>query len=284
MAEKCPVCWKGASLFIKKEQFSYYNCNSCDLLFIDPLVLNKIDQGVSLVKYSDDYWQSELYAAKERSWGSSLARVAELFLYARTPINSFLDIGSGPGYLLDALQYYLPTADGKFFATELFPPQKEFITKHKNYIIGEIENITKMFDGGSCIEVIEHLTPKMVINLFSQVAKVSNPNSIYIFNTGLTEYIKNEDLGYLDPLVRGHITGWSIKAISHITNPLGFVIHEIPGKSWAFLAEYKPNHLFDKSVAERIWLALEQNIKTLKDEKTGSAMYILGLESARAYI
>ncbi len=69
MVKKCPVCSNGASFFIQKEQFTYYNCDSFNLLFVDSNVLNKIDQGISLVKYSDDYWQSESHAVKERFWG-----------------------------------------------------------------------------------------------------------------------------------------------------------------------------------------------------------------------
>src|SRR6266550_4539574 len=119
----CPVCnWHSSKLFAEVEQYSYYQCESCNVIFISPEILANIDNGNFLITYDEFYWKEELYAAKERSWGTSLARIAELFLYARLPIRKFIDIGSGPGYLLDAIQYYFPSSQEIFYATELFPP------------------------------------------------------------------------------------------------------------------------------------------------------------------
>jgi hypothetical protein len=281
---QCPVCSnKDIKVFTQVKEYTYYQCASCELIFISWDILNKIDQGEGLIQYSENYWRDELYAARERSWGVALARVAELFLYARIPINKFIDIGSGPGYLLDSLQYQLPSSSEKFFANELFPPADEYCTTNKNYLRGNLLDFSHTFDAGCCIEVIEHLTPSIVKSMFTDLAARSRENSIYLFNTGLVEYIINEDINYLDPFVRGHIVGWSIKGLRILLEPLGFKISQIPGKTWAFLAEYRPSHNFATELIDRIWQALPENINALKDKKTGDLMYILGIETARAY-
>ncbi len=245
METQCPVCDSlSVNLFREVKEFAYFKCCSCEVIFLSPDILNKIDTGFGLNDYGSSYWSEELKAARERSWGSALARVAELFLYARLPIRKFIDIGSGPGYLLDALQYQIPSTSDIFYAHELFPPADEFCTKNKNYLKGSMLNFQFSFEAGCCIEVIEHLTPSMVKGLFSDLAKKSKANSIYIFNTGLVEYIEKEDINYLDPYVRGHIMGWSIKAVKHLAQPFGFVVLPIPGKTWAFIIEYRPDHNF----------------------------------------
>jgi hypothetical protein len=280
----CPVCYnENSNFFIKVIEHSYYLCSNCNVIFISPEVLDKMDNGYSIVDYKGEYWNEELRAAKERSWGNALARVAEVFLYARLPIKKFIDIGSGPGYILDAISHQLPSSSDIFYACELFPPAEEYCTKNKNFIRGNFKSTNFSFDAGSCIEVIEHLTPAMVKQIFSDMALKSEINSIYIFNTGLVDYIKNEDIGYLDPYVRGHVMGWSIKALQILAQPFGFQIYPIPGKTWAFIAEYRPDHNFKNNIVDRIWHVVPENKSILSDSKTGNLMYVLGLETVRAY-
>jgi hypothetical protein len=280
----CPVCGSSSvNPFRRVKEYDYFKCLKCEVLFLSPDLLAKIDEGFGLIQYSNTYWQEELAAARQRSWGPALARVAELFLYARLPIRKCIDIGSGPGYLLDALQHQLPSSGHIFFAHELFPPERQYCTTNPNYVTGNLSTLDFQFDAGTCIEVIEHLTPLMVKNLFADLARKSNPNSIYLFNTGLSLYIEKEDINYLDPYVRGHIMGWSVKGVAALVQHLGFNITAIPGKTWAFIAEYRPNHGFDRTLTDRIWHALPENVNTLRDKQTGDVMYVLGLDTARAY-
>lgn len=284
-SKNCPVCLSADTrLFKEVAEMPYYTCNACDVIFISPEVLDQIDAGKGLVNYTETYWKEELPAARERSWGPSLARVAEVFLYARIPIKKFIDIATGPGYLLDAIQYYLPSSGEIFYGNEIFPPPEEYCTSNKNYFRGYLHEFGFTFDAGCCIEVIEHLTPSMVGKLFSDLAAKSVENSIYIFNTGLSQFIKNENIGYLDPFVRGHIMGWSVSGVEILARSSGFQILPIPGKAWAFIAEYKPTHNFKNNITDRIWKALPENTNTLKDKKTGELLYILGLDTARAYV
>jgi hypothetical protein len=257
----------------------------CGSLFLDPNHLAAIDAGGTLVTYDETYWQMELSAAKERSFGSSLARVAEVFLYCRRPIRRFLDIGTGAGFLLDALAMQLPNAQDTFFGVELFPPSEH--SRHANYTEGTIADTAGRFDAGCCIEVVEHLTPAMVSRLLEDLAHASERNALYIFNTGMPEYVKAEDPAYLDPTVRGHIVSYSLLAMRILAKKHGFVVHKISGKTWAYCLEYVgsnlPDHDTNRDITNDIWSACPENVATLSDPAMGSVMYILGRESARAY-
>lgn len=262
----------------------YSECRKCDFIFADTDLLRRVDAGEPLRRYDNEYWNNELASAKERSFGSSLARSAEVLLYCRIPVQKFIDIGTGPGYLLDALSAYLPSHLQKFYGVEKFPPAPSERTKHQNYLCSDLADVGDVFQCGVCIEVIEHLTPVMAESLAESIGKVSVPGSLFLFNTGLTEYVRREDPGYLDPYGRGHITSWSVNAARKIFGKHGFAVHALPGKAWAFLVEFDPTGEFEtRNIRDRIWSALEPNKSLLSDPLMGNVMYILGLESARAY-
>lgn len=279
----CPICEYSARKLIKVSGYQYYQCSNCRSIFIDTEILHKINEGISLVEYDSHYWDNEIKSAKERSYGSSLARVAEVFYYSRIPIRKFLDIGTGPGYLLDALEKLLPSKN-IFYGVEKFPPPSQYRTKSPKYVIGDLSKIEFTVDAGVCIEVIEHLTPRMLMRILKDLSKVSNAQALYIFNTGMPEYVIDEDMNYLDPTRRGHIVSYSLRAISILANKYGFTTWPIPGKRWAFVLEYSSNSpKKSEKITERIWTALDKNLNSLSDPEMGSTLKILGLETARAY-
>ncbi|WP_293034546.1 methyltransferase domain-containing protein [Paraburkholderia sp.] len=241
----------------------------------------------SASNYNDAYWKMELCAARERSYGSSLQRVAETFFYCRLPITRFVDIGSGPGYLLDALAAALPDAANMFFGVELFPPESAFRSKHPNYKLCPLAEIGQKFEAGVCIEVIEHLTPSMLDTLAKQIAQTSAPGAIYLINSGQPEYVLTEDPGYLDPHGRGHVMSYSIEAVRLIFEPHGFTIIPLPGRHWAFLVEYQSEFITKEPIEQleaRIWSPVPENVATLRDGGGGPLMYCAGLDTARCYL
>jgi SAM-dependent methyltransferase len=285
MNQTCPCCASAETLhFTNVAGYDYYRCVNCECIFIDNVYLSRIDNGFQIVKYENGYWDMEMASARERSYGPTLARMAEAIYYCKRPINKFLDIGTGPGYFLDAVSKLLPEHADIFYGVELFPPDTDHRTKSKNYIIGDIGDLKDKFDCGICIEVIEHITPAMFNDILKKLARVSNPNALYIFNTGMPEYVIHEDRGYLDPTKRGHIVSYSIKAVSIIAARYGFVTHKIIGKTWAFALEFtqKRNTAFE-DIRNRIWHAPEQNLNILSDSNMGQVLKILGLETSRAY-
>lgn len=281
----CFLCRGEAGLHAMIQEVHYFACPSCDFIFADPALLRKVDAGEPLRQYDANYWSAEMDAARSLSFGSSLARVAEALLYCQLPVERFVDIGTGPGFLLDALSIYLPAHTRQFHGVEKYPPAEQYRSRHPNYIVADLSDCDSKFECGVCIEVIEHLTPAMAAHPAAALGSVSVPGSLFLFNTGLTDYVLKEDLGYLDPFGRGHITSWSVEAARKIFNPCGFAVHALPGKTWAFLVE-KPieGGEAEVSVTDRIWTAPEQNRKMLTDSRMGDVMYILGLESARAYV
>ena len=280
----CPVCDATDNpRFRDVDGVAYFDCAACGSLFADRALIDRIDAGQATRVYDDRYWQRELADARQRSFGSSLARVAEVLLYARIPVTHFVDVGTGPGFLLDALSYYLPSSQGRFCGVELFPPDEQHRSKHPNYRVGRLRDVALRFQAGSCIEVIEHLTPKMLRALAEDLAAVSDPQAIYIFNSGNPAYVRWEDPGYLDPHQRGHIMSYSHQALSSIFGPCGFTIFPLKGKNWAFVAEYASRSSPGADLADRIWSPAPENAAVLNDPQTGELMRILGIESARAY-
>src|SRR5205085_2232417 len=104
--------------------------------FVDPLLITDLDAGRPIRNYDRAHWDAEFDEFRQRSFGPSLSRVAETLLYARLPVRRFLDIGTGPGFLLDALSVYLPTSRDIFWGIERSPPEKH--TSHRNYRIGSV--------------------------------------------------------------------------------------------------------------------------------------------------
>jgi len=288
--QSCPVCGGNGKLYktLRSEkqegEFNYYLCQECECYFIDTDVINRMDAGQQLIKYNEDYWNMELSAAIERSYGAALARMAESIYYSRISINKFLDIGTGSGYFLDAIASYLPDHKDLFYGIEKFPPEGENHTKSKNYYTCDYKDLNMKFDGGMCIEVIEHLTPNMLKTLFDAIASVSQKGALYIVNSGLTEFITRETPTYLDPFVRGHIMGWSVKGIRKICQNTKFQVLPIRGKTWAFAMEFDGDATRNEDITDRIWSALPENLAILEDSKMGSVLKILGMETVRAYL
>lgn len=281
---RCPLCDGAAGPFRQVEGVDFLECRSCDFIFADPVVLAQTDAGTALRDYNSGYWAEEMKAARQRSTGISLARVAEAVLYCRIPVRRFVDIGTGPGFLLDALDAYLPSHSDKFHGVEKFPPDVQFRSSHPNYIEGDLADCNMRFDCGVCIEVLEHLTPNMARELAEALAKASVPGSLYLFNTGLTEYVRKEDPGYLDPHRRGHITCWSVPAARRIFEPCGFTVSALRGKTWAFVIEFCAGASSPGiPMVDRIWKPVPENRALLTDPVMGEVIYLLGMETARAY-
>ena len=98
--KNCPVCLSHTIKHFKVvDSIDYLECLDCESLFADFDQLNEITTR----KYDSNYWDEELKTSRERSFGSSLARCAEVFALSQIEINKFVDIGTGPGYFLDAV-------------------------------------------------------------------------------------------------------------------------------------------------------------------------------------
>lgn len=279
----CAVCTSPTTaLFERVDGYDYFQCSACSVIFIDPVCIKQIDGGADLVTYSDKYWQQELAAARERSFGSSLARLAEAILYCQIPVTNVVDVGSGPGFLLDAVALHLPENAHRFYGIEKFPPPPEWRTRLANYIVGDVSDLNFKIDLGLCIEVIEHLTPSAFKGLLSGLSKKSTSGALFLFNTGLAPFVAT-NRAYLDPLRRGHIMSYSIESVRLIAEPFGFHVHALRGRAWAFVLEYDRRGIPNEDLLNRVWTALPENKALLESDRMGTLLKIVGYETARAY-
>lgn len=280
MAIDCPVCLsaRAGTFFREVDGFNYHACSSCESLFIDPTVLAAMDEGESPRSYDNEYWEEEVESARQRSKADGLIRAGEVILYARRDVHRFLDVGAGPGFLLDELSAMFPDRPEAFHAVELFPPPVH--SQHPHFVVGDVGSLPSKFDAGVCIEVIEHLTPRMLGGLIKGLATVSEPDAIWFFNTGLPAYVRNEDPGYLDPRRRGHVISYGIKGLRKLFGKHSFRVLELPGKSFAFVVEFKPSTSSETFSSDRFYQPLPHNKRFLEE---AGLLYLAAFESARSY-
>jgi GT2 family glycosyltransferase/SAM-dependent methyltransferase len=254
-------------------------------MFADPEFTRRVETG-EVVNYQSAYWDSEITAADERCFGTSVIRVAEVFRMCRIPIRRFIDIGSGTGALLDALDRLMPELSSVFWGIEAFPPSAERHSRHPNYRIGTLADLSGTFDAGICVEVIEHLSPDTLRRLAAELAQRATPGALFLFNSGQPGFVENHDPGYLDPLGRGHIASYSIAGAAHIFNSCGFNIIALPGRDWAFLAEYTADRTaVDRdALFQRLWHPRRENIELLQSARFGPLIIGIGLEASRCYL
>ena len=281
----CLVCASGRAVSYRTvEDVAYFRCNDCGSIFADPEFIARIECG-EVQGYQQEYWDRELTSAQERCRGTSVARVAETIRMARIPVRRFIDIGSGSGLLLDSLAELLPELSAIFYGIELFPPEPSRRSRHPNYRIGRLGDMTEHFSAGVCIEVIEHLSPNMLRRLGAELACRSEPRALYYFNSAQPEFVESSDPGYLDPHGRGHIVSYSIAGVTALLAPSGFNIIPFPGRAWAFFAEFgKPESLGIEALFHRLWNPVPDNIRMLAGARFGPLMITIGQESARAYL
>jgi hypothetical protein len=258
------------------EGVDHFRCTACTSLFADP--------AFEPPPYADDYWRNELGPARERCFGPAIIRVAETIAYCRLPIQAFIDIGAGTGWLLDALETLIPEVIDRFHAVELYPPPLPHRTANPNYVIGSLADTARIFDAGVCIEVIEHLTPTTFRSLAAQLAAVSRPGSLYLFNSGQPAFVERENPGYLNPRGNGHIVSYSLAGAASILGPAGFNLIALPSRTWAFLAEFGTTELVDgHAVISRLWQPVPENVSMLRAARFGELLRVAGIDAARAY-
>lgn len=285
MGARCQVCERGTlHAFGVCSGIEYLQCSLCQSICADEGAFNSANKGGSR-EYNEEYWSFEVRAARGRSYGSSILRAAEVFRMARVEVNRFLDISGGDGSLLDALSTLLPEMSEVFHVIEPFPPPPAFRSQHPNYKVGFIEDVEGQFDGGTCIEVIEHLFPETLKSLVRALSSRASPGALFYFNSAQPSFVIERDPAYLDPLVRGHVASYSVQGLQVLFRRFGFTVHELPGRDWGFLAEFTsaPPETLDGMFA-RLWSPQPENVQRIEACKFGPMFLAAGLESARCYL
>jgi hypothetical protein len=194
-------------------------------------------------------------------------------------------VSCGAGTLLDAAAELLPEIADTFWGIEPFPPPPQFRARHPNYRVGFLSDLEGRFDGGVCIEVIEHLPPTILAIMLGQLAAVSEPGALWYFNSAQPDFVLRDDPGYLDPFHRGHIASYSVEGLRHVFRAVGFTVHALPGRDWAFLAEYGDEPAMDgNALMSRVWTMLPENRARLESGRFGHLLVTAGIEGARCYV
>jgi GT2 family glycosyltransferase len=274
----CPVCFTGESRhYANIDGITYYQCDFCRSFYVDPSILSSIDEGMTPGPYDEDYWKTDRGSACLRAKGEACIRAGETILYARRPVYRFLDIGAGGGYLLDELVALFPEEKNLFYEIEFFPPKNH--SGNKNFKIGTVASLEGKVDAGVCIDVLGHLTPKMLDLLVRDIAEKSEVDSLWLFDSGMTDFVVQEkNPGYLDPLNRGHIVSYSLLGLRPIFEKHGFKIQGCPGKPFVFIAEYKSSD--EIPFEQRIYQPIEYNKNLLAKSPL---LYQASFESGRSY-
>ncbi len=280
----CDVCARGDfKPFTVVSGVPYHRCDSCGSILADRNVLFENTARYTR-KYDESYWSFEVQSSKDRSYGPAPIRVAEVFLLAGIPIERFIDISCGGGYLLDALSDLLPNTKDSFYGAEPFPPPLEFRSKHKNFHVGFVDDFGLKFDGGTCIEVIEHLFPDVLRSVVERIAASSNPGALYYFNSEQPATVIEGSFTYLDPYDRGHIASYSVEGLKILFQEYGFKVHEFPGRGWGFFAEYASTRPERETPFDRLWTPLGQNLDSLRSSPFGHLLHSAALDSIRCYL
>ena len=280
----CIVCRERRAFPAKSiSGVTYYLCDACGCIFADRTAIDNGDGGSR--KYDDEYWSNEMSAARERCFGSSVVRVAETFLYARRDVRNFIDISCGSGLLLDAITTLNGTVGSRMVGVEPFPPPPAWRSSHPNYLIGYARDVQEKMDAGVCIEVIEHLWPDTLESLVSDLAAISNDKALYYFNSAQPSFVIANNYSYMSPFELGHVVSYSIKSVRDIFGRHGFTIIPLPGRDWAFLAEYngEPN-VGANELYNRVWTPTAENLTALQQGPFGHMLYTTAVEAARCYL
>ena len=237
----CPVCAVGFSRhYALIDSLNFFQCDSCQSVYLDPAILASIDCGMDPTSFDEGCQKRERDKARLQVTGESLTRVGEAILYARRPVRRFLDVGAGRGDLLDELASLFPGDKDLFHGIESCQPSRH--SDHRNFKIGSVASLEGTFDAGVCIEVLGYLTPKNLQSLISDLSRVSEIDSLWLFQTGEPNFgVGNKKPRDLSSLSSTHIVSYSLKGLSPIFERSGFKIQEYPGKSWAFIAEFRPS-------------------------------------------
>lgn len=283
--EPCPICCGGMLQPLRVlDGVAYLRCDGCGSILAERAFMARTMTGEGR-SYDDSYWATEMSAVRERNHGASLIRIAEVFHYARRPVRRFLDVSTGAGTLLDAAAELVPEIADTFWGIEPFPPPPRYRARHPHYRIGHLRDLDGRFDGGTCIEVIEHLPPDVLKAMVGELAAVSEPGALWYFNSAQPSFVLRDDPGYLDPHLRGHVASYSVEGLRHVFAAAGFTVHALPGRDWAFLAEHGTHPAQDaNTLLDRVWTILPENRDRLDSARFGPLLRAAGQEGARCYL
>ena len=118
----------------------------------------------------------------------------------------------------------------------------------------------------------------MLDKMLSDLAGASEPGSLWLFNTGMPDYVRTEDPRYLDPRHRGHIISYSLAGLAPYFEAHGFRVSALPGRSFGFFVEYQPSE--DPAFDARLYHPVPENLALVQ---RNGLLHQASFEAARSY-
>lgn len=183
----CPACKSEKSLFcFEKNKFSYYQCENCDTLFVNPRPSIEQFDKYYTDSESTKYWVNEFFKPvaeirREKIFRPRAIKIAAIL--AGKQNLTIGDIGTGFGIFLEELAKTAP--GNRLIAIE---PSKEMaeMCRAKNLIVIEkllenIEDSIGYYDVLTSFELFEHLfDPAAFLNTVHRLLK---PGGLFIMTT-----------------------------------------------------------------------------------------------------
>ena len=195
-AISCPICNNSdINYFVKKDDYSFDNCNSCEFMFLNPMP----DQTTLNTIYTD----KDTKANKGYKKASSRLRRAFIKLPRFLPYafnKNSLDLGCGGGFVAYSLSFIAKSSTGVDINRKAIAYAKKRFNR-VNFYCKDFHDLLKTkekYDFIHSSEVIEHVSN---INLYMQALTHLIKNKGYL-------YITTPDLGHRK--VPRDITKWDV--------------------------------------------------------------------------
>lgn len=251
----CYLCHAEAQLNQIVDGYPYYLCPSCNFLFMP--------EHMSKVYYDESYWENEYSEAVRRENEDCCMRALELIYLSKIPVKKLLDFGCGLGITVNWLRSQI--------GIEAFGIDKYGKFEATPYLLKEDILTTNKFDAESfdtimSVEVVEHLPQNLIVPIFERLRDLLKPGGLILINTGTLEFTKESDnnKGYIDPSVRGHISIFSMKTFKKIADILGLMHIPMWSRNWCTLF-FKPKRGITSTISP--WDGVEENFNTLRTIK-----------------
>ena len=264
MSPECPICGTEPTPSLQRDGCQYYICGGCGFLFARP------DEPERTVTYDATYWAMERDEAARRERQDAFVRALELIYLSNVPVQRVLDFGCGQGVTVRMLRA------GLGLDVVGADPYGEF--EPCDYLLrldaAQLASVYPVgyFDVIYSIEVFEHLADP--VGVIRSLLQLLRPAGKLLINTGTREFLEQYDpeMHYLDPLVRGHISIYSLGSFQAMAGKFGATVGFMADRRYAVIVE-KP------SEAVPSLFPLEENLQAL--ERLGPWMPMLFREYMR---
>jgi SAM-dependent methyltransferase len=162
--------------------------------------------------YDNEYWETESAEAARREREDCFIRAIELLYLSTIGVQRVLDFGCGLGITVQMLRESLHINAvgvdpyGRF-------QQSDYLHRMPLTELRQVYG-PESFDAIYSVEVFEHLTdPDAAV---AELTALLKPGGALLINTGTQEFLEHYDTerNYIDPLVRGHVSIYSLKTFS----------------------------------------------------------------------